>query len=71
MKKLITLIIILTLLIWMLLFVGCIITKNQPEQFGIYHISSKGDTTFLTWPDLKTLQIDSLQDKHLELNAEK
>jgi len=43
----------------------------QPEQFVICHISSKGDTTFLNWPDLKVLQIDSLQDKHLELNAEK
>lgn len=45
--------------------------KNQPERFGIYHISSKGDTTFLNWNDLKVLQIDSLQDKHLELNAER
>ena len=43
----------------------------QLEQFGIYHISSKQDTTFLNWDDLKVLQIDSLEDKHLELNAER
>ncbi len=58
-------------LIILVFFFGCVATQKQPEQFGIYHISTKGDTTFLNWPDLKTLQIDSLQDKHLELNAEK
>ncbi len=57
-------------LIMALMFSGCIATK-QPEQFGIYHISSKNDTTFVNWNDLKALQIDSLQDKHLELNTER
>ena len=60
------------LLIFALLMMECRSSKiMQAEQFGIYHISSKNDTTFLNWDDLKVLQIDSLQDKHLELNAER
>jgi hypothetical protein len=60
------------LLILALLMIGCNSSKMiQTEQFGIYHISSKADTTFLNWNDLKVLNIDSLQDKHLELNAER
>jgi len=63
------------LLIILLTVSGCSIIR-QPEQFfyknnDIYHISSKQDTTLLNYSDLKVLRIDSLQDKYLELNAEK
>ena len=63
------------LIIWLTVS-GCALTQRQPEQFfyknnDVYHVSSKQDTTLLNWSDLKVLRIDSLQNKYLELNAEK